>query len=218
MVELLEKKLHILVLDEDQIVAESLSFLFESFPFVERSEVITKPALLLRHMTEYEVDLIIMEIRFTEMNGIDLLKLIHKTGKQPKVIVLSNKTDITTVRAALREGANGYISKNSTVNEIRDAMGAVMLNEEVYIGLKLRGLLIRNSLIEDRYIYSLSEREREVLHLVCEGKTIKEVAAELKLSRHTAQSYHKSVLHKFNLKRTPELIAFAIKNGLVHTR
>ena len=147
------------------------------------------------------------------MTGIDLLTSFKQQKRKVKVILLSSITEAQTIRYALRNGASGYLSKDSSIEELADALLTVH-NGEAYIGENLRNILIRNSLTEDRFVYSLSPREKEVLIMVCSGKTIKETAYDMDLSVHTVQTYYKTILKKFNVNRTADLIVFAIKNGL----
>ena len=114
----------------------------------------------------------------------------------------------------IRSGASGYLSKDTSADELKEAILTVFRGEP-YVGESLRKKLVRNTLVEDRFLYNLSPREKEVLNFVCEGKTIKETAHIMELSANTVQTYYKTVLKKFNLNRTADLIVFAIRNGLV---
>jgi two-component system invasion response regulator UvrY len=113
----------------------------------------------------------------------------------------------------LRSGASGYLCKDSSPEELADALITVY-HGEPYIGESLRPSLLRNTLAEEQFVYNLSPREKEVLKLVCDGKTIKESAYEMELSVNTVQTYYKTILKKFNLNRTADLIVFAMQNGL----
>lgn len=108
---------------------------------------------------------------------------------------------------------NGYLSKETSSDELADAI-LTIYHGETYIGESLRNSLVRSSLSEDKFVFNLSPREKEVLQHVCSGKTIKETAFDMDLSANTVQTYYKAILKKFNLNRTADLIVFAIQNGL----
>jgi DNA-binding NarL/FixJ family response regulator len=89
-----------------------------------------------------------------------------------------------------------------------------VLDGQQYIAKNLRDSLLNTVFTEDQVVYHLSPREKEVLRRVCSGCTIKEIAYDLKLSVHTVQYYHRSVLSKLKLKKTSDLIVFAMQNGM----
>ena len=204
-------KINIALIDDHQLLTHSLSSLLSQYDFIGTIEIYSNPKEFLKAQTEPEI--IVTDIMMPDMTGIDLLTSFKQQKRKVKVILLSSITEAQTIRYALRNGASGYLSKDSSIEELADALLTVH-NGEAYIGENLRNILIRNSLTEDRFVYSLSPREKEVLIMVCSGKTIKETAYDMDLSVHTVQTYYKTILKKFNVNRTADLIVFAIKNGL----
>jgi two-component system invasion response regulator UvrY len=85
-----------------------------------------------------------------------------------------------------------------------------------FISPALEKSLIKSIFTEDQHVFHLSPREKEVLSLVCSGRTIKEMAYDMALSAHTVQTYQKKIMKKFKVNRTADLIVFAIQNGLYH--
>jgi len=147
-------------------------------------------------------------------NGLALVERCREVYNiVPPIIVLSSITDVQTVKQLIRLGVKGYLSKDADVDELVEAIDEVY-NGRQYIGNSLRDALIKTVFTEEQIVYHLSPREREVLHHVCSGLTIKEIAYNLKLSKHTVQYYHKCVLSKLKLNRTSDLIVFAMQNGL----
>lgn len=207
------KKLTIALIDDHQLLSQSLSNLLSNYDFIETINIYSGPEDFLKQTAEKEFDIIISDIVMPGMSGIDLLTLYKKEKKKTKIILLTSITEAQTIRHALRNGANGYLSKDTTVEELADAILTVD-GGEAYIGENLRSILLRNTLAEERFVFNLSPREKEVLNMVCSGKTIKETAYDMELSVNTVQTYYKAILKKFNLNRTADLIVFAIKNGL----
>lgn len=210
-------KLNIVLIDDHVLLMQSLSQLLEQVEFINKINTFENPKKFLSSEIDTEPDIIITDIVMPEMSGIELLVELQKRNSTAKVIILSSVVEIQTIRHAMRNGANGYLSKNVTIEEFKEAIMSVY-HGEPYVGESLRKKLIRNTLIEDQFLYNLSPREKEVLDFVCMGKTIKEAAFEMKLSPNTVQTYYKSILKKFNLNRTADLIVFAIQNGLISRR
>lgn len=206
-----QKKINIALIDDHQLLSKSLSNLLEKNEFIGTVKVYKSPKEYFRD--DPDIDIIISDLLMPEMNGIDLLAELKKRNDKTGVIMLSSIIEVQTIRHALRNGASGYLSKDSSPEELAEAILAVYDND-TYVGESLRKSLIMNAIVEDRFVYSLSPREREVLNLVCSGKTIKETAGEMNLSINTVQTYHKNILKKFNLNRTADLIVFAMQNGL----
>lgn len=204
-------KISIALIDDHQLLTYSLSNLLSQYDFIGAINIYANPKEFLKEETE--PDIIVSDIMMPDMTGIDLLTTFKQQKKKAKVILLSSITEAQTIRYALRNGAAGYLSKDTSIEELADALLTVQ-HGEVYIGENLRNILLRTSLTEERFIFNLSPREKEVLTMVCSGKTIKETAYDMELSVHTIQTYYKTILKKFNVNRTADLIVFAIRNGL----
>lgn len=206
-----ESKINIALIDDHQLLTYSLSNLLSKYDFIGSIEIYPSPKEFLAASST--ADLIVSDVMMPNMTGIDLLTNLKQQHKKAKVIILSSITEAQTIRYALRNGASGYLSKDTSMDELADAILTVY-NNDVYIGESLRPVLLRNTLTEERFVLNLSPREKEVLVMVCSGKTIKETAYDMELSVNTVQTYYKTILKKFNLNRTADLIVFAIKNGL----
>lgn len=208
-----EIKLNIALLDDHHMLSQSLANLLSKYDFISGVKTYSSPKEFLAALTMPYPDVVVSDIMMPEMSGVELLQYLKSKNIHIKIVMLSSITEVQTIRHALRNGASGFLSKGSTAEELADALLTVY-HGEPYIGESLRKSLLRNTLTEERFIYSLSPREKEVLNLVCSGKTIKETAFEMGLSANTVQTYHKAILKKFNLNRTADLIVFAIQNGL----
>lgn len=209
-----EIKINIAFIDDHQLLSQSLASMLSKYDFIGEINTFSNPKEFLDTKFLNAPDIIISDIMMPGISGIDLLGIL-KPGKadKPKIILLSSITEVQTIRHSLRNGASGYLSKDISVEELADAILTVF-HGEPYIGENLRNSLLRNTLAEERFIFNLSPREKEVLNRVCSGRTIKEAAYDMNLSVNTVQSYYKAILKKFNLNRTTDLIVFAIKNGL----
>lgn len=208
-----ETSLTIALIDDHQLLIESLSNLLSKFEFIKEIKKFSNARSFIKEEMDPEPDIIISDILMPDMSGIDLLNHFKKLNKKPKIILLSSIKEVQTIRHAMRSGASGFLAKDTSADELADAILTVY-NGNPYIGESLRSSVIRNTLTEERFVYNLSPREKEVLKLVCSGKTIKESAYDMGLSINTVQTYYKAIMKKFNVNRTADLIVFAIQNGL----
>ena len=150
-----------------------------------------------------------------EMSG---LELISECKKRPllsnlAIIVLSSIIEPITIKEAISLGANAYLAKDASLNDLKEALNHVInIPKRPYIGNSLKDTLIKSNF--DQHEINLSPREKCLLKLICEGNTIKEIADIENLSAHTIQSYMKNLMRKMKVNRTPDLILKAIKIGL----
>lgn len=208
-----ETKIRVAHIDDHLLLAQSVSSQLSKYDFIESIKIYGSPKEYLDNTPDPQPDVIISDIIMPGMSGMDLLVLLRQQNKKAKIILLSSITEVQTIRHALRNGASGYLSKDASTEELADAIITVY-NGDAFIGESLKSLLLRNTLAEERFVYNLSPREKEVLNHVCAGKTIKEAAYDMNLSVNTVQTYYKTILKKFNLNRTADLIVFAMQNGL----
>ena len=203
----------IVLIDDHSLFLESVAGMLRKYEFVESVLSFKSVKDFYFASVENKTDIIICDIMMPHFNGIDFLSKIKKEYPAIKVILLSSIIEVQTIRHALRIGASGYLSKDSTIEELTHALLTVYSGDQ-FVSESLQKALVRTTLLEDQFVYKLSSREKQVLNMVCSGKTIKEVAYELELSVHTVQTYYKNIMKKFNVNRTADLIVFAIHNGL----
>lgn len=203
------------IIDDHLIFAESLKKILSDFPEINNVEIYECADAFIEKIPVYPPDIIITDLVMPGTNnGMRLIEFcIQQYAPKPKIIVLSSISDVQTIKKAIRIGASGFLSKNINTEELITAITEICENKQ-YISKDLRETLLNTLFTEEQIIYHLSPREKEVLQNVCKGLTIKEIAYNLKLSTHTVQYYHKNVLNKLKLKRTSDLIVFAMKHGL----
>ena len=163
---------------------------------------------------------VVADIAMPNLNGIEAARQIAQKSPQTAIVILSMHSDESYVLRALKAGARGYLLKDSPESDLINAILAVhegkaffspaiskMLVEDYMRQLQQRGA-------EDSYEL-LTTREREVLQLLAEGKSNKDVAAMLNLSLHTVETHRSNILQKLNLHGTPELILYSIRKGVI---
>ena len=159
-------------------------------------------------------DIVFIDIIMPEINGIKLIEICKKKYKnKTKLIALSSLRDISTIKNVLNLGIDGYLSKDIIPDELKLAIDEVLAGN-IYIEKNLRNRTLTNFVAEDDIVLQLTDREQEVLNGLCNGLSIKEIEAQLFLSPHTVQFYHKNIMNKFKIRKNTELIVFAIQHGL----
>jgi DNA-binding NarL/FixJ family response regulator len=209
--------MNVAIVDDHKLLTDAIEMALKSIFPESRFEVFNQPAAFLEKLKrKAPVDILITDLLMPQMSGIDLIVAAREiAGDTIKIIVLTSVNDSQTIRHALRSGANAYISKDGSLNELPLAIREVNAGGE-FISPALEKMLIKSMFTEDQYVFHLSPREKQVLSLLCSGFTIKEMAHNMGLSAHTVQTYQKKIMKKFRVNRTADLIVFAIQNGLYH--
>ncbi|MEY2599049.1 MAG: hypothetical protein RLZZ142_1308 [Verrucomicrobiota bacterium] len=160
-------------------------------------------------------DVCVMDVTMPELNGIEATRRLLKVSPRTKVLALSMHKDAVYVREILRAGAKGYLLKDC---DQRDFLKAV---QSVALGKGYLSPEISDAVLDDyrkhvtNPIDLLSSREREVLQMIAESKTNKEIATALHLSIYTVEAHRSRVMEKLNLHSIGELVRFALRNGLI---
>ncbi len=160
-------------------------------------------------------DVIVMDVAMPELNGIEATRRLAASSPRSRVLALSMHKDSVYVREILRAGARGYLLKDSIDSDLVSAVRAVARGD----GYLSPG--VSDAVLTDyrRHVTDpldlLTSREREVLQLIAEGKTNKEIASSLKLSVYTVDAHRGRIMEKLNLHSTGELVRFAVRNGLI---
>lgn len=159
-------------------------------------------------------DIVLLDVQMPELNGIEATKKMLAANPRIRVLVLSMHKESVYVREILKAGARGYILKDAIDTELLNAIRSVAKGDG-YISPSVAGALNEKLKDPSNPVDTLSAREREVLLLIAEGKTNKEIATKLNLSVYTVDSHRGKIMEKLNLHSAGELVRFALKNGLV---
>jgi len=206
----------VLLADDHLLVAEALKSLltpeFELVGVVEDGRALVEAAARLRP------DVIVADVTMPHLNGIDALIQLRQGGDQVPVVFLTMHRDVTFARRALEAGASGFVLKHSAPAELVTAIRAA-LSGKTYLTPQLAGeVLEAMKQAPDRAadpIASITPRQREVLQLLAEGRSAKEIASSLAISARTVEFHKYQLMETLGLHTNAELIHFAIKHGLV---
>lgn len=206
----------IALIDDHELIAKAITYMLQNDPGITEVKTFNAVPLFLESLDgSWEPDVIITDLLLPGMGGMELMEKIRKMPEfsSTKIIVLSSITDAHTIRHTFKIGANGYLSKDSSLEELTDAIQAVTEGKQ-YISKKLASSQTDLIFSEKPIRIHLTPREKDVLDLICSGLTSKEIAARLGLSVYTVQGYHKNIMKRFRVNRTADLIVFAIQKGL----
>lgn len=158
---------------------------------------------------------IVMDISMSGMNGIECARLLAESSPTTKVIILSMHRDPVYVRESLRVGAKGYLLKEDTDENLLSAIRNVA-NGNAFLSPAIADVIVTDFRKHvSNPIDLLTAREREVLYLIAEGQTNKEVAKRLNLSVYTIEAHRSRIMEKLNLHSSVDLVRFAIRHGLI---
>ena len=163
-------------------------------------------------------DVVVMDIAMPELNGIDAARRIAAELPRTKVLALSMSADRRYVMAMLEAGASGYLLKNAASDELLRALEAVMRGE-TYLSPSIAGDVVGRAIVQGspsslRAEKQLTPRERQVLQLLAEGKSSKEIAAALQIALPTVETHRRQLTAKLNLRTIAELTKYAIREGI----
>lgn len=166
---------------------------------------------------QYRPDVVLLDISMPFLNGLEAARQIRAEFPETKVIFLTMHTDLAYVAEALRTGASGYLLKRSAVSELGDAIRTAA-SGQVYITPYIASRMKESVRPETMTPPKLTGRQREVLQLIAEGFTAKELASELNISTKTAEFHRAAILQKLGLHGTAELIRYALEHHISGNR
>ncbi|HEX8879806.1 MAG TPA: response regulator transcription factor, partial [Candidatus Acidoferrum sp.] len=212
------KKIRILLADDHQLMRSGLRLLIEQQPDLTVVGEAADGREAVALAKSLRPDVAVMDISMPNLNGIEAAHQITQSHVELAVIVLSMHPDESYVLRALKAGAKGYLLKDSAESDLITAVRAVARGKSFFSPAVSKVLLddyirkLKRSGAEDAYDL-LTPREREVLQLVAEGKSNKEVANLLNLSVYTVETHRSNIMQKLNLKGVPELTLYAVRKG-----
>lgn len=201
--------MRIVLIDDDQLVCMSLKMILEAEGSITVAAIGNDGSYALPLYREHKPDVLLMDIRMSGMNGTDALEELLKEFPDAKVLFLTTFVDDEYIVSALELGAKGYIVKQNYEN-IVPALKAVHSGQNVYGSEIMEKIpdLMKTSDTFDYGCYDISEKEYEIITLVAEGLSNKEIASNLYLSEGTVRNYLSSILEKLQLRDRTQLAVF----------
>jgi len=210
--------IRVLLADDHNIVREGLRSLLEKEPDIEVVAMADNGRTAVQLAGELKPDVAVLDIAMPEMNGIEATRRISRDVPEIKVLALSMHSARRFVTEALSAGAKGYLLKDCAAEELVRAIRTVAGNE-TYLSPKVAGLIVKDylkhspetTLSDDS---CLTNREREILQLIAEGESTKEIAFKIGVSIKTVETHRQQIMKKLDLHSVAELTRYAIREGL----
>lgn len=212
--------MRVLLADDHGIVRRGLRSLLESEPGLSIVAEAADGLEALRMCDEHGPDTLIVDIGMPKMNGIEVAARVQKLAHPPRVIILSMHADESYILRALAAGARAYLLKDATDEDLLPAIRSVAAGKPFFSGA-VTAVLVEDYMrrlqargLTDSY-HLLTDREKEVLQLLAEGRSNKEVASELDLSLSTVETHRANLMLKLNLHNTAEIVLYAVRKGII---
>lgn len=207
----------ILLADDHPLVRTGVRRILESQPGLTVAGEVSDGDAALDFLRADPVDVLVLDLTMPGTDGFEVLRQVKATLPGMKVLVLTMHADAEYVARAVQDGADGYLLKDSAVQDLVAAIEAVQAGRAYYSPPVQRELseLLRAHSAPPRPMDTLTEREREVVGLVVKGFSTKEIATQLDISTRTVETHRANLMRKLNLKSVALLTQFAIREGLV---
>ena len=208
----------ILLADDHKITRQGLRSLLENQPDMEVIAEADQGRTAVSLAAELRPNVVIMDVTMPDLNGIEATKQILAHSPNIKIIALSMHSDTLFISEMLKSGASGYLLKDCAFDELADAIRSVVAGK-MYLSPSISGIVVddylhRLSKVEAPDSNTLTDREREVLQLIAEGKSTKQTALKLHVSIKTIETHRRQIMHKLNIFSVAELTKYAVRKGL----
>lgn len=212
-----QDKIKLLVADDHQVVQDGIKLLLRKVAHFEIVATVNNGEEALAFLQNHTVDVLLTDISMPRMDGLTLTKQVKEHFPDIKVIILSMHNETSIVQDAISAEADGYVLKNTGRKELEEAIVKVS-DGGIYYSAEIVKIIMKGVQLDKKIEINtkpLSDREIEILQLVCDELTTNEIADKLFLSPKTVETHRKNILKKTNNKSIVGLIKFAIANQLV---
>ena len=212
----MRSNIRIVLVDDHEIFRVGLELILNGINHFEVVGSYGEGKSLLEGLNVKTPEVIFMDIKLPGKNGVSLTRFVKKTYPDVKVIALTMFGEIEYFNEMIDAGVDGFLLKNTDIDELETAVLKVVSGEP-YFAKEFLGHLsitLKNSKFPNPDIH-LSERELEVLRLICDGYSNNEIAEKLFISTHTVDGHRRNLISKTGVKNAPNLVLFAVRNGLL---
>lgn len=212
--------IRLVIADDHEIFRDGLALMLSRQKNMTLAGQASDGTELVAAVRETMPDVVLADIKMPNMDGIEATKVLLKEFPELRIIALSMFSEENLIVEMLEAGAKGYLLKNADKQEILDAIASVMENRVYYCrdtSATLAGMIIKSNFnpYRKREIVEFSEREMEIIKLICRQFTAQEMGENLFLSRRTVEGYRTRILEKMNVKNTAGVVIYALKNKLI---
>lgn len=209
----------VLLVDDHHLFAQGVKSMFETVDGIAVVRMTTNGNEVPSILQEETVDVLLLDMSMPLLDGIGVMNLLKKEVIDIPILILTMHQDIKHIRRALEMGAQGYILKDASKNELVEAIKKVSQREN-YFHPKINNQIFDylrgdQGTDETDLISQLSEREIEIIGCLAKGMNARAVGEALFISEHTVKTHRRNIMHKLGMKNTAELITFSIENEII---
>lgn len=208
----------IMIADDHPLMIDGIKTTLADSPEVEIVADASNGYEVLKHLeNDLKVDVILMDINMPKLDGLDCTKRVTKTYPDTKIIALSQHSEKRFVKRMIKYGAAGYLLKDATRDDLIEAIQKVHKGEKYFCPRLSMSLVNQELKLENTssLFPKLTERELEILNLICKEHSTQEIADKLFISFHTVESHRANLMHKSGTKNTAGLVRWAVENDFV---
>ncbi|MBK9167584.1 MAG: response regulator transcription factor [Bryobacterales bacterium] len=216
----MSKPIRVLLADDHGVVRKGLRFLLARHEDIEVVAEAADGREAVQMAAEFSPNVVVMDVAMPRLNGIDATRQIMQKNPRTGVVMLSMHSDESYLVRALTAGARGYLLKDSAEADLASAVQAVAQGKSFFSPAIAKTLLedyvryLQQRNLEDSYDL-LTDREKEILQLLAEGKSNKEVASLLNISPYTVETHRTNLMQKLNLHNTAEIVLYAVRKKII---
>ncbi len=217
------KKLRIFIADDHAILREGLCSIIQSVPEYEIIGETGDGREALEKIEQLKPDVVILDISLPSMTGVEVARQLRKYHPEIKIIILTQYDNDEYIEHLMQYGVHGYILKENTSMDLIRAISEVMKNN-IYLSPEVTKKMVNNFVANwqqndkasGSVIPRLTPRELEILKLIAEGKTNKQISSMLFISGKTVNVHRSNIMKKLNIRKVTDLVIYAIKKGLIN--
>lgn len=215
------KPIQYMIADDHKIFRKGVVFSLSDYPELALVGEAENGKQIIELLEGIKPDVILMDLKMPEMDGIEATQYIHERFPDIRVLILSMFDDEKFIVHLMENGAAGYLLKNSEPDEIKNAITGAVMNGYYFTDLVNRAMLkkiVTHKQFKPTFKneIQLTDRELEVLHLICEEHTAPEIAKMVYLSPRTIEGIRGKLIEKIGVKNTAGLVMYAVRNGLIN--
>jgi DNA-binding NarL/FixJ family response regulator len=222
------KPIRVILADDHALVRAGIKSLISNFSMIEVIAEADNGREAIKLIEEHEPDLVLLDIAMPELNGLEVVARISKELSNVRIIILSMHANEEYVVQALRAGASGYLLKDSAPTELEFAIGAVMRGETYLspaiskhvVDTYLRRITdtVKEKESDPDAFTHLTSRQREILQLIAEGNSTKEIANKLNVSIKTVETHRMQLMDRLGIHDVAGLVRYAIRTGIISAK
>ena len=207
----------ILICEDHQIVIDGLCSIIQDFPQFQIVDTVNDASRLYASMAKNLPDILLLDLNLPHKNGIEILKELRASDNKVKVLVLTMYNKKTIIKKTIAEGANGFLLKNCSSQDLHEALQHVSTQDGFYYGEGVIKTKNENRSLGDSFYkqVQLTPREKEIIAYLCEGHNVPKIAEVMHISPLTVETHKKNIYRKLGVDSTVKLVAFVHENRLL---